>query len=245
MSIDYKKSIDGYQCIGPCYKKNTFYHHPIDNITLYSKEYNTCPITKRTEYNKITKLNDPIYNAPCLFPDKNIKEPEYDYIMISTIPFNSTVFIKNIYDLKTLEEFYKWLDINKTNLYTTKKRVFERGINVYSDYINIVDDRLVIFFIQIIKENMISLYQNVRPYLDIKNDTVYLTHKNKKYTDDNKNVKLFKTYIENTFLTQDIVHKYLISIIKYKDILKKTDVLDNLTQYLSDYIIEKIKITIS
>ena len=84
----YKKSINGHDCIGPCYKKNTLYYHPITLYPIIDNDYNTCPIKRMYDIKK----NKTIYQDICLFPQENAKKIDEENIVISNMIFDYTVF---------------------------------------------------------------------------------------------------------------------------------------------------------
>jgi hypothetical protein len=240
----YKKSVNGNDCIGPCYKKNTLYYHPITLYPIIVQDTNTCPIKRKYD----NKKNRTIYHDTCLFPQENAKNIDEENIVISNMIFDYSVFIKIYYNIHTVEELYNWLN-NTEGLYITKKRVFETGINVFNDEINIIDDKLVNIIVYIFKENMDYMYPYIRPYLKIQNDNVFLTEKDTKYKNDSdidiKTCDILKKYIEDTFISTEEVHKFMVKIIKYKNnILKEEELVKILMEYFVEYIIKKIEITI-
>ena len=62
------KSVNGYNCIGPCYPANVVFYNPLNLIAIKSK-LQSCPIKKREIIND--KKKKIIYNDRCQENDIN------------------------------------------------------------------------------------------------------------------------------------------------------------------------------
>lgn len=111
-------SIKGFDCLGPCYPPNTVFYHPLYFKALKTKEY-VCPIKRRT---------DP--NGEVIFADKcDPKDVTNDYqdfdifediVQIANTPKS---FLQQIYNIKSIEDVFKFLNdpIEELPVYSQKR----------------------------------------------------------------------------------------------------------------------------
>lgn len=129
------KSIEGYDCVGPCYPANTYYYNPLD-LSVISNNFASCPINPiDTVYlnNKIIKkksdrCNDADVNKGNLYFDIFS-----DYIQIATSPSN---FLSQIYNLNNLTDIVHFLSnsIDTLPIYS-QRRLLKAIYNVYYKYV--------------------------------------------------------------------------------------------------------------
>ncbi len=101
-------SVEGYECIGPCYSSNSYYYNPLD-LSLISTPFSSCPIKEKSiigsDGNTYKKNFDKCY-------EKDINKGELyfdifsDYIQIST---SSENFLSEIYGLNNITDIVHFL----------------------------------------------------------------------------------------------------------------------------------------
>lgn len=252
MYKQYPKTINGKQCIGPCYPKGTLFANP-QTLTLHVGETsNVCPINPYIWY-------DPLSGKKYEHETERCEKPtvvdtgeigSLDFIF-PTIEFSSDYFIKKYYDIMSLEELIKWLDMADEKPYDTKIRVFDNGIYCFGKEMNIVDYRIVKYVGEIFEHNIPKIYKNIRKYIMITDQNVTLidpvdrTDKVDELSDDIDTIKLIRGYIRSSFLGNDNVHDFLSKFIRYyKSEFDKKNISGILVDHMIDYITKKINLTI-
>ncbi len=135
------------KCIGPCYKKNTLFYHPLTLEAIIDTEQNMCPINPI--FNDI--LNETVYCGKCNI-DESIDYTKYD-IFTDIIQFASTDenFLKEFYNISTINDIEIFLENNINELpFYTQKRILNSIYQIYKDddtfpnnnYINLVKNIL-------------------------------------------------------------------------------------------------------
>ena len=118
--INFQNSKYGIQCIGPCYKENEIYKHPITKEYITQKNHKTCPINPITETNTdgedvIIKLID-----KC----EKVTSSEYNNLNVTdniVNDFNCKLFLKNIYNIESFRDTINYINKNKLNIITEKR----------------------------------------------------------------------------------------------------------------------------
>lgn len=245
MNKKYPISVNKQQCIGPCYSSGVNFVHPL-TLEETVRNHNTCPVNtflhtdKKTGKTYIESFDD------CYIPTstqateeglENIVTPEYN--------FSSEIFIKLFYKINNIQEFLTWLNDNKDELYTTRKRVFNHCMVTFGDDLTIIDQHLVSFVDLIMFKNISKINNRIKKYIVIDGDNVLLsdTFNDKQF---NKNdINMINQYIKDTFLGRDNIHVFLVKFIKYfKDRLTDRFLSKILVKHMIDNIIKKIKLTI-
>lgn len=131
------KSVDGYDCIGPCYPADTFYYNPI-NLTLIKNNYPSCPIKPPTIINPDgSKSSLKLVSSRC--DNENINKGYLyfdifsDYVQIST---SSDNFLSEIYNLNTITDTVHFLSTSLETLpIYSQRRVLKAIYEVYYKYV--------------------------------------------------------------------------------------------------------------
>lgn len=124
------KSVNGINCIGPCYPANTVIYHPTElNGTISDKS--TCPI-------KIDNKNtNKQYVDMCDVKDINNDYLTFD-IFDNSINIASTddIFLYQIYDIKNISDvvYFFSYSIDTLPIYT-QRRLLKSIFNIYYKYI--------------------------------------------------------------------------------------------------------------
>lgn len=134
-SNDKIKSIEGYNCVGPCYPPNTYYYNPLD-LSLISNPYTSCPIEPidvvdsngKIVKKKSDKCDDTMANKGNLYFDVFS-----DYIQISTSADN---FLSQIYNLNNISDVVHFLSdsIDTLPIYS-QRRLLGAIFEVYYKYV--------------------------------------------------------------------------------------------------------------
>jgi hypothetical protein len=246
----YPKSQKGYQCLGPCYDKYVTTIHPITFDVITSKNP-YCPVAGYQKFNPDENKFVITYQDECKDTNSNVTLDKNEEIYNNLLPymdFNIKDFLSMFYEINTFEDGLDWITNNSESNIKTQIRIFECILNVYGKDIDIIDNRIIDFVINIIKNNYITkIYKNIKKYINIdsKKNTVYID-KNLSDDEDNEKKNVIKTnFIIKTFINQDIIQKFLF---KYFKIKKKSweEITDHYTDIMSEfehYIINIIKST--
>jgi len=207
--VDFPPSKNNRQCLGPCYKKNTWFFHPIDYKYLYNKDIDACPVIPHIEDNKrylIDECDDPIKI------DKKFLDEVKKFYMTPITYFNCNYLLKICYNLYSIDDIYIWLDQDVPLMH--KIRIINCMWRHYGDEINVINSIIVDIYILYIKTFVLKeLYDSISKYISIDNDKIYL-----KSTDDNnsnqKDSLIKINYIAEKFINKSFVHKFVEYFIK-------------------------------
>lgn len=228
----YKKSINNIQCLGPCYKPDTYVVHPVylEHINKYD-DNPFCP----TEYHEVndtkTGKNKVIPYDICENPTDITDISTSESIILFQSGFTKDVFLSLYYDINSFEEMIEWLNINKTALIDTKTRIVNAALNIYDNNIEHFDDTFIKFYIEYMKDKFTKkIYKEIHENIGIKDGDILIIKdkdRNKdRDSDKNKdnNLKYDEytieriNYIVEKFLNIDEVKKFLHKIIKTREI---------------------------
>jgi len=131
------KSVEGYDCIGPCYPPDTFYYNPT-NLTLIKNNYPSCPIKPQTITNPDgSKSGLNLVSSKC--DNENIGKGHLyfdifsDYVQIST---SSDNFLSEIYNLSTIADVVHFMTSSLDTLpIYSQRRVLKAIYEVYFKYV--------------------------------------------------------------------------------------------------------------
>lgn len=129
------KSIEGHECIGPCYPANTYYYNS-SNLALISNPYPSCPIKEQQIVNPDGSMYKKL-SAECDEKDINKGELYFDIfndnIQIATSPSN---FLSEIYGLSSITDIVRFLTNELDNLpIYSQRRLLEAIYSAYYKYI--------------------------------------------------------------------------------------------------------------
>jgi hypothetical protein len=247
----YPKSKHNFQCLGPCYYAGTKIRHPITlQIVTNQDNFPFCAVSKWTTTdpktgNQRDELIDGCYNPVHMTSDELINA-EIN-MLLPLVEFNVEQFLKMFYKIFSFEDGIAWIESNKHKPFLTKVRILRCILKVYGKDIEIIDNRIVDFFIEIIKFTFAKeLYTNLSKYVKYTNNEFYLSES------DNNNIEikdietLKLNYLLKTFVNSDEIHKFLMRYIRNrKD--NWNDINDHINNALSDliiYIENKINMTL-
>ena len=235
----YPKSINGNQCIGPCYEAKTLIIHPI-SLELVTDTNNFCPINSRLEKNHDARLVDRCNNPT---ENKNIESKELELSMLNPyIDFSSIRFLSVYYNIYTFEDALQWLENNIKSPLETKIRIIRNALFAFGSNIEMVDHRLVDFFIILIKKKYINkIYNNVYEYIGIVKNNIVFINPSENNIDKKENFIERINFIVKIFINSDEIHKFLIRYFKFKKDLLILNYIDDMITEFIQYIISKIK----
>ena len=128
-------SVNGYECIGPCYPSNTVYYNPL-NLVPIKNEFPSCPIKSTKITNNIGDKTTIDYDK-CNDEDINKGHLHFDifndFIQIST---SSDNFLKEIYNINDIYDIVKFLSnsIDSLPIYS-QRRILKAIYEVYYKYV--------------------------------------------------------------------------------------------------------------
>jgi hypothetical protein len=235
-NIKYPKSTNNIQCIGPCYKPKTWIIHPITLDYITDMDDPFCPTNVQEKKLPNGKL-DKVYIDTCNIPthQKDISKKDMEMSMlIPHIEFNSNEFLKIYYNIFSFEDVLNWLDKNSHLSINTKIRVIESAFIAYGKTLDMIDYRLVNFFIDLIKYKWINhIYNKLNKYINIVNNNIIIINPSDNKLNNEEHLIVRMNYIIDSFSEIEI-HKFLEKYIKYS--------IDNINN--NDFNLNKIKINL-
>ena len=242
----FNKSVNNYQCIGPCYPRNKWVLHPNTLEYISNTETSFCPINGITKLDPETKTYYVKHDDKCIIEkdeDNSSTQSEEESTMNAVLPylgFNLTDFLIQFYNISSYEEGIDWIEKNPTVPLLTKKRIFEIILYIYGNKIDIIDNRTIDFFIEIIKQIYINkIYQSISPYIYIDEKKVSVSKKENILSDTEEDKINKKMYIEQEFLNPNEISKYLLKYFKNRK--EKWDSIQNHIENLVNDLIIYIK----
>ena len=235
----YPISVNGKQCISPCYFAYTPTHHP---VTLEEITYddNFCHVDKfvytdngKTKVSIIDKCNFPTTNNTNMLTDIDLIFPR--------IHFDSEYFLKIYYKLLSLEDVLSWLDANSNTPFKTRERVFDTCLVAYGKDMSVVDHRLVKFIDELLTKSLKKIYMHLRQYITINKDAVSLGTSG---TPSKETSKLATAYIKKVMLGTNNINQFLVKLFKqYNNKLNEMNCTDIVNHFIA-YATKKIQATI-
>lgn len=228
----YPKSKNGFQCLGPCVKKDTLLLHPLTLAVVTDDEINFCNVNEWRKDNKSKYIDE------C---DKLSKNTEYDKndILLPIFYFDSRVFLDKYYNISSFKDTIEWINNNKNNPYNTIKRILNCSWGAYGKDIKYVYDDIVDIHLEIAKKEwIIDIYQRVNKYITVKNNKVMFRKSNMK----GDNIKEKIRFLTSKLITPSIMAKFLKKYIdSYKNKWDNIELhMDNIKEEFINYIEKKI-----
>lgn len=205
--MQYPKSNNDIQCIGPCYKPNTHILHPITLEYVTDKKNPFCPTNEwiKSDVKKI-------YIDNCKNPteDKDTFDQSLD-ILIPTVSFNSMYFLKVYYQITSFDKAFDWLNNNKDSSYNTKKRILDLSWKSFGRGL-ILDDRTIDYHVKLAGDYWVNdIYDRLKKYIVV-GKNVKLGKNNKP---NPKDMNVVINYIKVKLITSGIFQKFIIKYINY------------------------------
>jgi len=243
----YPKSKNNFQCLGPCYQPNTLVVHPITLEYVTDKDNAFCPVKEWLQADnktgkKISKLTDTCFKPT---ESKSITGKELEMnIILPHIDFNCEQFLKIYYNIYTFEDAINWITTKIHAPIGNKQRVLDCAWKVYGKNIELIDIRIVDFYIDVCKKKwMRDIYNKISPYITIENDKISFIEP----ADNKLNSKEYSVqrtnFIIDKFINRDTIQKFLSKFVKQKqdDWEKYESHTEQIKHDLINYIENKIK----
>ena len=240
---EYPKSINGRQCIGPCYNSNTTIIHPTTfDYTTPAIDKPFCPV--KDYYDEDKKLQN---IDICIKESDNIKKTNNDIYIDISLPifdFSCKYFLATYYNIRSFHDCIKYINNNNHLPYLTQKRVINCAVKSYFDEIDLTYDLTKMILHITLKNWCEDVYINTNNFIEIKKHKIKLGKKNTTHLTDLKNIKI--NFLKKKFLNEQTMYKFLKYYLENKNKEKYGDYfIDNLKENLIKYIIKKIKNTIN
>ena len=249
----YPSSVNGLQCLGPCYKPGTDMLHPITLTYMTNKDNPFCAVSKWIKKDENTGKKLVEYIDTCAVPtqSKNIKNKDLELnIIMPHIDFNCEQFLKIYYDIFSFEDSMAWLDKHDHVSINNKSRIVDCTLSKYGLNLNdSIDLRLITFFIKYLETKYINIiYKNINKYITIdnNNNNVYLIIPDNNELLENEYIVQRTNYIIDTFLQTDDMEKYIKKFIShnYKNWNNIMSHIEKMKTDFIDYVNNKIKKTL-
>lgn len=227
--LKHNKSHTGKQCIGPCYKSNTSYLHPIVLDYMMHPSKNTCPTYRW--WNENTKKYQ-IYDE-CNLDKQSADQNDILNVLLPTLNFDETHFLKLYYNIYTLDSGIEWLTNNISNYYSSI-RISECLWRVYGNSSNILTDKFIQYYVNFIKSYWIKqIYNKLKKFVVIQNNTIQFVNRP---NDNNKIDSKYKIEIINFIVKKFVNHNNVYTVL-YKYIKTNKANLNNI-EYHNKNILE-------
>jgi hypothetical protein len=240
----YPKSKHNKQCLGPCYEPGTWVINPItlQYITNFNEPF--CP-TNTWEYkDPITKKTTELALDNCyvVTHTSDISKEEIEMnILLPKIDFDSIQFLNIYYNIYSFEATLDWLDKNPMSPFNTKLRLIECSWKAYGEKLDIIDDRLIVFYQEIIRKRWIrNIYPAVEDYIKVSGNDISVDKSGSSHSVDKKDKIRKINYIVQKYATKDKIYLFLTGYIK--DNKKQWDnILNHEKRLLKSFIDSTIK----
>jgi len=233
---NYPKSLSGYQCVGPCYKKNTKIIHPIYLNTVTDDKVDFfCPTNEWIQ-------KDDDGNMQRLYIDKCNKD-DFDTGSINDLLFPYTnfdelSFLDTFYNIDNFGGALNWIEENNSVSINTKQRIFDLALEAFKNSFDIIDfndARIVDFLINLIKQKYLDMFCiDFLRYVSIQGNTVMIKY--------DKNYEYKNETAETIVIKQNFIIKHLLTIESMTNFVniyfrKKHD--EKIMKYPSEIVINK------
>ena len=216
----YPLSKGGRKCIGPCFGAGRFIIHP-QSLDYVSSRVPFCPVADYEYTDPKTGKIELRRIDECYFPteeqDTSQREIEMN-ILVPTIDFNCDQFLKIYYNIYSFENALKWIDDNNQTPINTRLRIINCAWQIYGLKIDIIDDLLINFYIEVIKKDWIkNIYSKIKNFIQIdkEGNNIYVREAEDETEKDSKKYRVEKTnfFIKN-FVTRNNIYKFLSNYIE-------------------------------
>lgn len=225
------------KCISDCYTIGTIQKHPITGETITSNEYNFCAVDSHdASGNRI--LIDKCH--------VNVITPIFAFGISNNIDF-----LKWVYGINNLQEFYEYIRHNKNIPIYSKNRLANIFLAEWLSFFNpntydsgLLDSALIEMIIDIFRElNPEYFYVRLRQYFCIKNGEVHVVNPssdgNVVHTADD--ILLIIKYINTTFFTYENVMSFIDKFFSINSKSKLLFGMNHLAIFVYDEILDIIR----
>ncbi len=227
----YGKSINGRQCLGPCYKPAIWTIHPVTLGYITDEEHPFCP----TERYKDEELDKFVYLDRCKQPTDNIDNTALEMNVISPeIDFSCNNFLKIYYKIYSFENAVEWILKNKYKSVLTKLRILSCSWRAYNITLEVLTNDLIDVYINIIKKYWIkTIYKYISKYIRVTKKKIHFSTKG---TANNKNKVEKINFIIKKLITKNNIYKIMSKYIR--DNMNNWSQIGDYNKNILDYIIK-------
>jgi hypothetical protein len=245
-SDNFPKSINGRQCIGPCYYPFTNATHPSTG-EQFTHRSNFCPVERYTRINNDGKVIIE-YIDECLVPTSRGVDDEAEIeakILSLNIPFDSKYFVNLYYNIISLDGALEWFTDNGHLAFRTKERLMNNALVAFNEQINPTDERLTDYISLLFKKNIRKIYKYLSEYFSVDGTNIIITPLNKQETNqpiENQSDKqnLIKKYISKKWFNAGKIQKFIYIIGPTKIFSTSTNITKRIIKFFSTYMEKKI-----
>lgn len=242
----YSKSLNGIQCLGPCYKKNIKIIHPL-YLFVVSLNKSFCPVAEHVIIQNNKKVKSHV--DECMEYNDNTINLNLD-ILYPNLDFNATNFLNIYYNIKNFGEGIEWITQNSHLSINTCERIFNlifEAFNKDIDIIEISDNRILDFINLLIKTKYNNLLSKLFKYINIDNNFASIhkySYNIRDKTETDESIIIKTNYIIKNLITYDNISNYITKNIKTKI---ESSVISSYSEILIDkfisFLIDNIKKT--
>lgn len=235
-NVKFPKSQSGLQCLSPCYPADLSTIHPL-TLRYYKSNFPYCHVTYKVgdNPNEIDDI-DRCYN-PISIDDYSKLSVD---VLIPLIDFNCKHFLLVFNDIKTLNDGMEYLEKKKYTSVNTRARVINCIFKIHGESIEVVDQRLVDFIIEIIKKKwIVQLYDRVNQYIFVDEKEIkFVDSKNNDLNYNDYKVERIN-YIITKFVNYDEIYKFINKFISYRKEI--WDSIENYIEYIKNDFINYVE----
>lgn len=232
-----KIGVNGKQCIGPCYPKNTLFMHPL-TLNNYKLEYDACPTEKW-----INNMGKTIEVDKCIGADDLTQYTEEERILDYVLPvlgITCEKYMKICYNITSFENI---LDIvtNGNEPYYTNMRLLNCGWSIYGLQMDVFNEQLINFYIKVVKTKWIKyIYPHIAKYISVNGKEIFFGQ-----NDDDINVNKVEkiNFFHKKLNTSQNMYSVLKKYVKYNENIwsKISDHNQHIKVFYTVHIIDIIK----
>ena len=155
----YPKSVNKFQCIGPCYYPRTIAIHPTMLEIIANNDHPFCPVNEWTHTDASTGRTKTSITDKCFNPTDdgdNMENKDLELnILTPYVDFNTEQFLKIYYKIFSFEDALDWCDKYSYLPLDTQIRIIKCSLSQFGKNIDIIDNRFTYILINIIKKKKI------------------------------------------------------------------------------------------
>lgn len=164
-------SKSGKECVSGCFFGEQAKIHPHTQEYTYNDGEPFCFTRPYLDALGNRRIHD-----DCFVISNGIKNEDQDQPNLIDPSFNVTYlhFLRMYYKIMNLEDALEWVQKNNRLSIYTRKRVFEAAIITYRKEMQIIDDRMINFYTEIIKRIWyVDIYKLINRFIVIGKETIY------------------------------------------------------------------------
>jgi hypothetical protein len=242
----YPKSINDFQCLGPCYEKNTTIFHPTRFREISDPQQPFCPTVEHAVEDHLTGISRKTTFDTCLNPTHN-KDVSTSFSLLNPkSEFSKELFLGVYYNINSFNQCMEWITNNSHVSLKTKIRIINATLNAYGNEMDLINDKLNEFFIEYLKiQGVKNIYNKIHKNIGISNNEIIIVNEKKNsLKKDNYHVERIN-FIVDTFINSENVKKFLLkNMYSRKDWNDHNDNLNLMTDDFIEYIQKKINLSL-